>query len=63
MPKSAIQQQQFALDAVRRAIAHNGQKPRGVVPRAAAGHRPVPQMGRAASYDPSPVDDVTWLAL
>jgi hypothetical protein len=63
LPKISVQQQQFALDAVRRASSANGQKPRGVVPRAAAGHRPVPQMGRAATFNPSASDDMTWLAL
>lgn len=64
MTKEHVQQQQLALDAVRRATASANQRPRGIVPRAAAGHRPVPQMGRAASYSQSsPADDAVFLAL
>lgn len=50
LPKVFIQQQQLTCDAVKRAQAANGTKPRGMVPRAATGHRPIPQMGRAATY-------------
>lgn len=64
LPKTSVQQQQFALDAVRRAVAHSEQKSRRVVPRAVAGQRPVPQMGRAATFNNSSAsDDATWLAL
>lgn len=50
LPKVFVQQQQLTCDAVKRAQASAGTKPRGVVPRAATGHRPIPQMGRAATY-------------
>lgn len=65
LPKVFVQQQQLSCNAFKRvqgAVAQG--KPRGMVPRAATGHRPIPQMGRAATYSnngsDASMDTILW---